>query len=235
MIDISKVNFNAEGLVPAVIQEVDNNQVLMLAYMNEESLQKTLESGYTWFFSRSRNKLWNKGETSGNRQKVKEIFYDCDGDTLLVRVHQTGTACHTGTYTCFSGRRLGTSNKEVAIVDDKQPATSLTRVLNDLYNVIQDRKLHPIEGSYTNYLLRHGQDKILKKLGEEAVETIIASKNNDKKEILYEMGDLWYHCLVALAYHNISPEDLLGELVTRRSGGEYHKFIDPDDLDPDEQ
>lgn len=232
MIDISKVNFNAEGLVPAVIQEVDNNQVLMLAYMNEESLQKTLESGYTWFFSRSRNKLWNKGETSGNRQKVKEIFYDCDGDTLLVRVHQTGTACHTGTYTCFSGRRLGTSNKEVAIVDDKQPATSLTRVLNDLYNVIQDRKLHPIEGSYTNYLLRHGQDKILKKLGEEAVETIIASKNNDKKEILYEMGDLWYHCLVALAYHNISPEDLLGELVTRRSGGEYHKFIDPDDLDP---
>ena len=232
MIDISKVNFNAEGLVPAVIQEVDNNQVLMLAYMNEESLQKTLESGYTWFFSRSRNKLWNKGETSGNRQKVKEIFYDCDGDTLLVRVHQTGTACHTGTYTCFSGRRLGTSNKEVAIVDDKQPATSLTRVLNDLYNVIQDRKLHPIEGSYTNYLLRHGQDKILKKLGEEAVETIIASKNNDKKEILYEMGDLWYHCLVALAYHNISPEDLLGELLTRRSGGEYHKFIDPDDLDP---
>lgn len=232
MIDISKVNFNAEGLVPAVIQEVDNNQVLMLAYMNEESLQKTLESGYTWFFSRSRNKLWNKGETSGNRQKVKEIFYDCDGDTLLVRVHQTGTACHTGTYTCFSGRRLGTSNKEVAIVDDKQPATSLTRVLNDLYNVIQDRKLHPIEGSYTNYLLRHGQDKILKKLGEEAVETRIASKNNDKKEILYEMGDLWYHCLVALAYHNISPEDLLGELVTRRSGGEYHKFIDPDDLDP---
>ena len=232
MIDISKVIFNAEGLVPAVIQEVDNNQVLMLAYMNEESLQKTLESGYTWFFSRSRNKLWNKGETSGNRQKVKEIFYDCDGDTLLVRVHQTGAACHTGTYTCFSGRRLGTSNREVAIVDDKQSATSLTRVLNDLYNVIQDRKLHPIEGSYTNYLLRHGQDKILKKLGEEAVETIIASKNNDKKEILYEMGDLWYHCLVALAYHNISPEDLLGELLTRRSGGEYHKFIDPDDLDP---
>ncbi len=235
MIDISKVNFNAEGLVPAVVQEVDNNQVLMLAYMNEESLQKTLESGYTWFFSRSRNKLWNKGETSGNRQKVQEIFYDCDGDTLLVRVHQTGAACHTGTYTCFSGRRLGISNKEVAIVDDKKPATSLTRVLNDLYNVIQDRKLHPIEGSYTNYLLRHGQDKILKKLGEEAVETIIASKNNDKKEILYEMGDLWYHCLVALAYHNISPEDLLGELLTRRSGGEYHKFIDPDDLDPNEQ
>ena len=235
MIDISKVNFNAEGLVPAVVQEVDNNQVLMLAYMNEESLQKTLESGYTWFFSRSRNKLWNKGETSGNRQKVQEIFYDCDGDTLLVRVHQTGVACHTGTYTCFSGRRLGISNKEVAIVDDKKPATSLTRVLNDLYNVIQDRKLHPIEGSYTNYLLRHGQDKILKKLGEEAVETIIASKNNDKKEILYEMGDLWYHCLVALAYHNISPEDLLGELLTRRSGGEYHKFIDPDDLDPNEQ
>ncbi|MBB5336324.1 bifunctional phosphoribosyl-AMP cyclohydrolase/phosphoribosyl-ATP diphosphatase HisIE [Pectinatus brassicae] len=234
-IDISKVKFDANGLVPAIVQEVDNNQVLMMAYMNEESLQQTLQTGFTWFFSRSRQKLWNKGETSGNKQKVEEIFYDCDGDTLLVRVHQSGVACHTGTYTCFSGRRLGKSAKAIALVNEQEKSEkSLTRVLNDLYNVIQDRKLHPVEGSYTNFLLRHGQDKILKKLGEEAVETIIASKNNDKKEILYEMGDLWYHCLVALAYHNIAPDELLNELVGRRSGGEYHKFIDPDDLDPEE-
>lgn len=237
MIDIDKVKFDEQGLVPAVIQEINNDQVLMLAYMNKESLKKTLSTGYTWFFSRSRQELWNKGETSGNKQKVEEIFYDCDGDTLLVRVHQTGCACHTGTYTCFSGRRLGSSNKEIAVVREKeQHSASLTKVLNELYAVIQDRKIHPVEGSYTNYLLRHGQDKILKKLGEEAVETIIASKNNDKKEILYEMGDLWYHCLVALAYHNIAPEELLGELLGRRSGGgEYHSFIDPDDLDPEEQ
>ncbi|TCS80459.1 bifunctional phosphoribosyl-AMP cyclohydrolase/phosphoribosyl-ATP diphosphatase HisIE [Pectinatus cerevisiiphilus] len=234
MIDISKIKFDANGLVPAVIQEIDNDQVLMLAYMNEESLKKTIDTGYTWFFSRSRQKLWNKGETSGNKQKVGEIFYDCDGDTLLVRVHQTGCACHTGTYTCFSGRRLLTSNKEIAVVEEHQ-TSSLTRVLNELYDVIQDRKIHPVEGSYTNYLWRHGQDKILKKLGEEAVETIIASKNNNKKEILYEMGDLWYHCLVALAYHNIAPKELLGELLSRRSGGEYHSFIDPDDLDPEDK
>ncbi|WP_196593055.1 bifunctional phosphoribosyl-AMP cyclohydrolase/phosphoribosyl-ATP diphosphatase HisIE [Pectinatus sottacetonis] len=236
MIDISNIKFDDNGLVPAIIQEVDNNQVLMLAYMNEASLQQTLKTGYTWFFSRSRKKLWNKGETSGNKQKVREIFYDCDGDTLLVRVHQTGVACHTGTYTCFSGRRLGADEKAVAVVkdDNMKRENSLTRVLNDLYNVIQDRKLHPVEGSYTNYLLRHGQDKILKKLGEEAVETIIASKNNDKKEILYEMGDLWYHCMVTLAFHNIAPNELLNELLTRKSGGEYHKFIDPDDLDHQE-
>lgn len=236
MIDISMIKFDAAGLVPAVVQEVDNNQVLMMAYMNEESLCKTLSTGYTWFFSRSRQCLWDKGATSGNKQRVEEIFYDCDGDTILLRVHQIGVACHTGTYTCFSGRRLGLSNKEVALVDDEpQPTANLARVLNDLYNVIQDRKLHPVEGSYTTYLLRHGQDKILKKLGEEAIETIIASKNNDKEEILYEMGDLWYHCMVTLAYHNILPEELLSELLNRRSGGEYHKFIDPDDLDSDEQ
>lgn len=233
MIDISNLKFGSDGLIPTVVQEIDNNQVLMLAYMNEESLQKTLDTGYTWFFSRSRQKLWNKGETSGNTQKVSDIYYDCDADTLLIRVHQKGCACHTGTYSCFSGRRLGQSNKEIALVADK-PQANIATVLSDLYDVIQDRKLHPVEGSYTNYLFRHGQDKILKKLGEEAVETIISSKNNDKKEILYEMGDLWYHCLVTLAYHNISPKDLLNELLSRRSGGEYHTFIDPDDLDPED-
>ncbi len=220
--DISMVKFDEKGLVPAVVQE-ENGQVLMLAYMNEESLAKTLETGYTWFFSRSRQKLWQKGETSGNVQKIKEIFYDCDGDTLLVTVHQTGVACHTGSYSCFSGRRLGENSKSVAVIPEA-PKVSLAKVLNELYNVIQDRRIHPIDGSYTNYLFDKGQDKILKKVGEEAVETIIASKNMEKKEILYEMGDLWYHCLVLLAFHNISPEELFGELMSRRSGGSYHKF-----------
>ena len=220
--DISMVKFDEKGLVPAIVQE-ENGQVLMLAYMNEESLRKTLETGETWFFSRSRKALWHKGETSGNYQKVREISYDCDGDTLLVRVHQTGVACHTGTYSCFSGRRIGENEKSVALIE-AEPQTSLANVMNDLYAVIRDRQLNPVEGSYTNYLFQHGQDKILKKVGEEAAETIIASKNMDRKEIAYEMGDLWYHCLVLLAFHNLSPETVFQELRNRRNGGAYHKF-----------
>lgn len=222
-IDITKVKFDEKGLVPAIVQE-ENGQVLMLAYMNEESLKKTIETGYTWFYSRSRQALWNKGETSGNVQRVKEISYDCDGDTLLVRVHQTGVACHTGSYTCFSGRKLySEAEKGIAVVEQPEE-TSLTTVLNELYDVIQDRQLNPVEGSYTNYLFEKGQDKILKKVGEEAVETVIASKNNSKQEVLYEMGDLWYHCLVLLAYHQLTPDELLGELMGRRKGASYHKF-----------
>ncbi len=220
--DISMVKFDEKGLVPAIVQE-ESGQVLMLAYMNEESLKKTIETGYTWFFSRSRQTLWQKGETSGNVQQVKEISYDCDGDTLLVRVHQTGVACHTGTYSCFSGRQMGESNKDIAVVPE-EPETSLAEVLNALYDVIQDRRMNPVEGSYTNYLFEKGHDKILKKVGEEAVETVIASKNMEKKDILYEMGDLWYHCLVLLAFHDIHPEELFAELMSRRKGGSYHKF-----------
>ena len=222
-VDISMVKFDDKGLVPVVVQE-ENGQVLMLAYMNEESLKKTLETGYAHYFSRSRQTLWKKGETSGNVQQIKEISYDCDGDTLLMRVHQTGVACHTGSYSCFSGRTLvSTEEKGIAVVPP-EPQTSLAKVLNDLYDVIQDRRLNPVEGSYTNYLFEKGQDKILKKVGEEAVETVIASKNQEKKEIVYEMGDLWYHCLVLLAYHNITPEELFNELMKRRKGGSYHKF-----------
>lgn len=141
MIDISMVKFDAHGLVPAIIQE-ENGEVLMLAYMNEESLQKTLATGYTTFFSRSRHTLWQKGETSGNVQKVKEIFYDCDGDSLLIRVHQTGVACHTGSYSCFSGRSLSGSKSEITVVEpEEKPNNTLAKVLNDLYAVIQDRRL----------------------------------------------------------------------------------------------
>ena len=220
--DISMIKFDEHGLVPAVIQE-ENGQVLMLAYMNAESLQKTLDTGFTWFYSRSRQCLWQKGETSGNVQRVKSINYDCDGDTLLIKVHQTGVACHTGTYSCFSGRRLGSSGQELAVVD-QPPEENLSAVLYELYEVIKDRQRHPIEGSYTNYLFDKGHDKILKKLGEETVETIIASKNHTKDQIIYEMGDLWYHCLVLLAWHGINPEELFAELVNRRKGGAYHKF-----------
>lgn len=230
--DISMVKFDEKGLVPAIVQE-ENGQVLMLAYMNEESLKKTIDTGYTWFYSRSRKSLWNKGETSGNKQKVREISYDCDGDALLIKVHQTGVACHTGTYTCFSGRQLlGGEEKGVAVVAP-EPQTSLTAVLNDLYNVIQDRRLNPVEGSYTNYLFDKGQDKILKKVGEEAVETVIASKNNSGEEVLYEMGDLWYHCLVLLAYHKLSPDQLLHELMRRRTGSNYHQFTGKTGVRPD--
>ena len=222
-LDIEKIKFDANGLVPAVVQE-ESGQVLMLAYMNAESLAKTAETGYAHYYSRSRQALWKKGETSGNVQRVKEIYYDCDGDALLVKVHQTGVACHTGTYSCFSGRRLDDNATQLPAVVDQPEEENLALVLYELYTVIKDRQRHPVEGSYTNYLFGAGQDKILKKVGEEAVETIIASKNGEDAEILYEMGDLWYHCLVLLAYHGIKPEDLFAELMNRRKGGNYHKF-----------
>ena len=232
VVDISMIKFDDKGLVPAVVQE-ENGQVLMLAYMNKESLEKTIETGYTWYYSRSRQRLWNKGEESGNKQKVKEISYDCDGDTLLIKVHQTGVACHTGTYTCFSGRKLVEEKEKGLMVVEPEQETSLATVLNDLYNVIQERQLNPVEGSYTNYLFEKGQDKILKKVGEEAVETVIASKNNKSEEVLYEMGDLWYHCLVLLAYHKLTPDQLLDELMSRRKGGNYHKFTGKTGVRPD--
>lgn len=210
--NLDKIKFNADGLVPAVIQDNSSGTVLMLAYMNEEAVQKTLTTGVTWFYSRSRCCLWRKGETSGHGQTVREIYYDCDGDTLLVKVDQAGVACHEGSFSCFT-RRLGSEGESQASEVSAQPATS---ILFDLYHIINDRKANPQEGSYTCYLFAKGQDKILKKVGEEAAETIIASKNNDKGEILYEMADLWYHCLVLLAQHGITPSELLAELAARR-------------------
>jgi phosphoribosyl-ATP pyrophosphohydrolase/phosphoribosyl-AMP cyclohydrolase len=158
--------------------------------------------------------LWQKGETSGHIQQVKSIHYDCDADTLLVEVEQTGPACHEGTYSCFS-RRLETVARPAgdATSQAERPAAV---VLQELYEVIIGRKTNRKEGSYTNYLFDKGQDKILKKVGEEAAETIIASKNQSKTEILYEMADLWYHCLVLLGYHSITPVELLEELQGRR-------------------
>ncbi len=211
------IRYNEQGLVPAIVQDEASGTVLMLAYMNDEALRKTRETGVTWFYSRSRRTLWQKGETSGHVQAVKEMYYDCDADAILVKVSQTGAACHEGTFSCFS-RRLdaGHGQAEKLVDPDTVYKEPLAGILYELYHVINDRKHNPKEGSYTNYLFTKGQDKILKKVGEEAAETIIASKNQDKAEILYEMADLWYHCLVLLANHDIAPSELLEELKKRR-------------------
>lgn len=216
MMNIENLQYDAQGLIPAIIQDNISGQVLMLAYMNKESLTKTVETGLTWFYSRSRRSLWQKGETSGHIQQVRDIRYDCDADTLLIKVDQTGAACHEGTSSCFS-RVLGSEARDSSqLFDPAKVYGSAATVLGQLYHIISDRKAHPQEGSYTTYLFEKGQDKILKKVGEEAAETLIASKNNSKEELLYEMADLWYHCLVLLAYHNVTPTQLLEELQKRR-------------------
>ena len=217
-IDFSKIKFDEKGLVPAVVQDVRTNAVVMLAYMNGESLARTIETGYTWFWSRSRQELWNKGATSGNLQKVVNISYDCDGDSLLVQVEQTGVACHTGEYSCFYNLLWKRDNLPVPEME------GIPGVLSELYRVIQEKRENGGEKSYTKYLFTPGQDKILKKVGEEAAETIIASKNYAKDEVLYEMSDLWYHCLVLLAYHNITPNELLAELGGRRAKENNSKY-----------
>ncbi len=215
---IERIKFDEQGLVPAIVQDATNGTVLMLAYMNRQSLEKTLETGTTWFYSRSRRELWNKGATSGHIQTVRELFYDCDGDTLLVKVEQVGEACHEGTYSCFS-RRFG----EAEPTQTERPQVLGTAVLSELFSVLEDRREHPQEGSYTSSLFAKGEDRILKKIGEEAAETIIAAKNHSQGEVIYEMADLWYHCLVLLAAHNISLSALLEELSKRRGG----KTVDP--------
>jgi len=204
-VDINVIRFDEQGLVPAIIQDAVSGKVLMLAYMNRESLQKTIETRKTWFFSRSRNQLWNKGETSGNFQRVKKMSYDCDGDSLLVEVEQTGPACHTGEKSCFY-RELFKERDSLPINHD---------IIYDLYERIVKRKQNPMEGSYTNYLFREGIDKILKKIGEETSEVIIGAKNNNKEELIYELSDLIYHSLVLMVQQNIKIEDLKQELTRR--------------------
>lgn len=201
--DLSMIKFDERGLVPAVVQDINTNKVLMLAYMNKESIEKTMETKRTCFFSRSRNELWEKGATSGNVQDVVSISYDCDGDTLLVMVKQTGVACHTGAYTCF--------NDEIYNSGEKISADVVQRV----YDTVMDRKNNPVEGSYTNYLFDKGIDKILKKVGEENAEVIIAAKNNSRQEVVYETCDLIYHVLVMLINQGVSLGELKAELESR--------------------
>lgn len=200
---IEDLNFDSNGLITAIIQDVSTKEVLMVAYMNEESLHKTIETGQTWFFSRSRNELWHKGETSGNFQQVKGIRYDCDGDALLIEVEPQGPACHTGERSCFYR----------SVVESD--STQVESVIFRLFGTVKERKANPKEGSYTNYLFDKGIDKILKKVGEETSEVIIAAKNNSKEELIYETADLVYHMTVLLVNQGIDPEEILNELKKR--------------------
>lgn len=210
MINLDKIKFNQDGLIPAVIQDFFTNEVLMLAYMNLESLQKTLLTGKTCFWSRSRQELWTKGETSGHYQLVKEIFLDCDADTLLIKVEQIGdTACHTGERSCFHQ----SLSREGKLEMDSEGGLG---IFEKLLNLIEDRKINPPEKSYVAYLFEKGQDKILKKVGEEAAEVIIASKNNDQEEIIYELADLYFHTLVLMKYHGLEIKNIYQELAKRR-------------------
>ena len=202
------LKFDDNGLIPAIIRDNASGEVLMMAYMNRGSLEKTLDTGYTWFYSRSRKEFWNKGATSGNVQKVLDIAYDCDGDCLLIHVEQTGVACHTGEKTCFYNKIMST--------EKATGPENLGETLDAVYKVIRDRQEKRPEKSYTTYLFNEGQDKILKKIGEEAAEIIIASKSDNKEEIVYECGDFVYHMLVLLANHGLKIEDLARELNKRR-------------------
>ncbi len=204
-IDVERLKFGEQGLITAVIQEATTGRVLMVAYMNKDSLAKTIETGETYFWSRSRNELWHKGETSGSIQKVKEISFDCDADALLVQVEQKGNACHTGAHSCFFTALHTTSDRE----------PTLAQVLVTLAEVIRRRKSELPEGSYTTYLFQSGLDKILKKVGEEAAETIIAAKNRNTQEIVGEVADLFYHLLVLLEAEQVPLSDIARELSAR--------------------
>ncbi len=204
-VDWSEMKTDEKGLVPVIVQDYKNDEVLMLAYMNEESFRKTLETGKMTYFSRSRQSLWVKGETSGHFQYVKELKIDCDNDTILAKVAQIGAACHTGNRSCFYRTLVRTA------YDDTNPL----HVFQDVYDIISDRKKHPKEGSYTNYLFDKGIDKILKKVGEENTEIIIAAKNPDSEEIKYEVSDYLYHLMVLMVERGVTWDDITSELARR--------------------
>ncbi|MFD2639778.1 bifunctional phosphoribosyl-AMP cyclohydrolase/phosphoribosyl-ATP diphosphatase HisIE [Piscibacillus salipiscarius] len=199
--------FNEEGLIPAIVQDYKTGEVLMLAYMNEEALQKTKETKSSWFYSRSRQELWKKGATSGNTQTVKNMSYDCDQDTILLQVEQIGAACHTGERSCFY--------RDIDL--GEEPAFS-REVVHHVYKAVKDRRDNPKEGSYTNYLFDEGIDKILKKVGEESSEVIIGAKNNDNENLAMEIADLTYHILVLLAEKDLPVERVKEELTKRMKG-----------------
>ena len=201
----SDLKLNSDGMLPVVVQDYRTNEVLQVAYMNEAAYLKTLELGKMTYWSRSRNELWTKGETSGHFQYVKSLTVDCDYDTMLAKVAQVGAACHTGRYSCFFN----------TVLEKEYNDTNPLKVFENVYNVISDRKQNPKEGSYTNYLFDKGLDKILKKLGEEATEIVIAAKNPNTNEIKYEISDFLYHMMVLMVEKNISWNEIMTELSNR--------------------
>lgn len=249
--DGKEVRFDAHGLVPAIVQEARTGEVLMLAYMNREALEKTKQTGTAWFYSRSRNRLWQKGESSGHVQRVRQILTDCDQDAVLLRVEQEGAgACHEGYFSCFhygvdgsaevtapiafdpqsvygedesvvGTKEGGTQAGSDAVQGDFQDRTeeAVERILEHLYQVIASRKARPKEGSYTTYLFSEGIDKILKKVGEETAEVLIAGKGGDNEGLVMESADLIYHLLVLFVEAGVSPDAVWKELGKRRGGG----------------
>lgn len=201
----SEFKLNSDGLIPVIVQDYKTNEVLMMAYMNEEAYNKTVHTKRMTYWSRSRQKLWLKGEESGHFQYMKSLKFDCDADTLLAKVEQIGAACHTGNYSCFFNDIVEYEYEE------KDPFS----ILKDVYDVISDRKVNPKEGSYTNYLFDKGIDKILKKCGEEATEIVIAAKNPNPNEIKYEISDFLYHVMVLMVEKNVTWEEIMTELANR--------------------
>lgn len=205
---VKKLRFDEKGLIPVIVQDAGSKTVLTLAYMNEESLQKSLATKETWFWSRSRQQLWHKGETSGHTQRIVSMRYDCDGDALVVMVEPNGPACHTGAYSCFS--------QEVLTDDDEPVQAERFAILSELEELIAAREAERPEGSYTTYLFEKGVDKILKKVGEEAAEVIIAAKNRSREELRYEASDLIFHLMVLLREQKLPLDEVLKELQRRR-------------------
>ena len=201
---MEKIKFDERGLICAIAQDAASGDVLMQAYMNEQALNLTLNTGYAHYYSRSRNALWKKGETSGHVQKVRAVTFDCDRDCVLLQIEQTGAACHTGSRSCF-------------FQTEREETGAGVRFLAELERVIIDRKNNPVEGSYTSYLFEKGVDKIAKKVGEEATETVIASKNENKKEFVGECADLLYHLLTLCAQKGVSLAEICSELKERHS------------------
>ncbi|HSE23599.1 MAG TPA: bifunctional phosphoribosyl-AMP cyclohydrolase/phosphoribosyl-ATP diphosphatase HisIE [Pyrinomonadaceae bacterium] len=207
-VNLSEIKFDAAGLIPAVVQDVHTREVLTLAFMNSESLSLTLETGQSWFWSRSRQRLWKKGETSGNTQEVVEIKVDCDFDALVLLVKPAGPACHTGATSCFHNSTEGAR-------EGSEVNRGSSNTLSDLYKLIAQRKQERPDGSYTTYLFDEGLDKILKKVGEESAESIIAAKNQDPQRLVSEVADLTFHLLVMLVEKGVSLDQIQAELESR--------------------
>ena len=204
--NVDEVKFDERGLVPAIVQDAHTRRILMLAYMNRDSLERTIESSETWFWSRSRRQLWHKGETSGHTQRMEKISFDCDADAVLVSVTPKGPACHTGAESCFFN----------TLIDRGIDADAdLGATLANLYELVESRKRERPEGSYTTYLFDEGLDKILKKVGEEATETIVAAKNDEHAALINEASDLLYHLLVLFTARGVTLAEIAGELMKR--------------------